>query len=363
MPLTWIAILPITYYQGKIMKHIHQIIAVLRFSQHGTFIVLSFIITSSKNDDQNSNDNHSDGTILTCKILATIAFLIAYALYLHIFNYNFFNGYKYEGAIRNAYDRSSMSTNPTLKQLLQLSMKDEIVHMYLFGFLYIDDDWQQMIKDESIMNSNISGALNAFVEHNINKVDDILVAIKSCINIQDKHGNTLLHHAARFGCVEYLTMLLKLNPNVNLTRKMGKTPLHHVILSDTPDRIEKLQLLIKANANMNVKDKYGQIPLHLAAMYIPFTSECIDVLIENNVDVNQIDKYGNTALDYVLQIEMNTEDDKNSVDKTDDVKNSTKLLKAGGKRSIDIKQTDKVYNNFGDLNAARYDNSKVETRL
>ena len=45
IPLTWIAILPIKFYDGnKMMKNIHLILTSLRFIEHLTFIVLSFIL-------------------------------------------------------------------------------------------------------------------------------------------------------------------------------------------------------------------------------------------------------------------------------------------------------------------------------
>ena len=156
IPLTWIAILPINFYDGNIvMRNIHKILTLSRFIVHGTLIVLSFVLF----DD---NDNIVDFKIYIC-----VSFVIVFGLYFYIVVYD-----------EDAIPDDPTTTNRTFRQLLDLNMSNEIVEMYVFGFKYSDDDWRKVMQDKDVSNDKIGAALTAFLTRDVKEVDSIFSSIE-----------------------------------------------------------------------------------------------------------------------------------------------------------------------------------------
>ena len=225
-----------------------------------------------------------------------------------------------------ALQTNPSSTHRTLRQLLEFETYDEIVQMYVFGFLHNDTDWQQVMQDKNVLNRKIVGTLNSFICHDIIEVDDIFQRIKIHIDAKDEYGNTVLHYAVgKYGSVECVSKLLQYNANENLKDDSGRAPLHLAVrFGDTTDRVSKLNVLLEANADVNAKDNAsGWTPLHYVANDVSYI-ECMDVLINaNNVNINQIDNHGCTPLDYAVQFHERWEI-------------REKLLKAGAKRASEL---------------------------
>ena len=264
IPLTCIAILPINFYDGYVvMDKIHKIVTLLRFIEHGTFILLSFILF-----DDHDNSNIQD--IFAFKIYICVTFVIAFGLYYYIV--------VYLHAIR--YDPTS--TNRTLKQLLELQMCHEIVEMHVFGSKYSDEDWRKVMKDKTVENRNIVTTWSAFLSRGVIDVENILSSIESVIDAQDVFGHTVLHCAAsdRYASVECISELLKCKANTNVNDSDGDTPLHWAVrYSSGTNRLAKLSSLLDAGADVNAKEyDSGRTALHFATFDIS-RHDCIDVLL------------------------------------------------------------------------------------
>ena len=275
MPLTWIAILPINFYEGTVLKKIHYIITIVRFFQHCLFIVLGFIVRSS--------DKHS-GTIFGLKIYIFISFVLVFILYYIIVIHKDGDSVQDEPA----------STNRTFKQLLEFRMYDELVQMHLFGFIYSDTEWKQLIQFNNRNVSTITdivGVLDAFIQSGMtDMVEKIMETIKPHIN-----QASVLHCAAdgrSSGCVEEL---IKNNADVNFINRRGHAPLHLA----AKGHAENMKILIKHAANVNQKDNSGDTPLHFACIHGSY--ECVDILIKNNVNVNVKSHVGVTPLHFAAE--------------------------------------------------------------
>ena len=316
IPLTWIAILPINFYKGT-MKEIHKILTLLRFIEHGAFIVLSFVLFDNNN-------------IFTFKIYICVSFVIVFGLYYYIVvHWKSKIGF---GAIQ----RMPRSTNRTLRQLVELNMYNDIVEMYVFGFKYSDEDWRKVMQDKNVVNGKVAGTLSAFLSCDVIDVDVIFSTIKADINVKDRHLHTVLHDAAndKYGSVECVSKLLEHGANPNVKDDDDSTPLHAVIdYSTGENRLSKLNLLLQGDADVNAKDKQGRTPLHYAAEYISI-HDCIDLLLHvANVNVNEIDNEGKTPLDLAYDAETQQEKE------YEVIKNDTisSLISAGAKKSAQMK--------------------------
>jgi ankyrin repeat protein len=112
----------------------------------------------------------------------------------------------------------------------------------------------------------------------------------------NNHGNTPLHHAAWSGNLKATTDLLnRKDVDINVTNKLGETPLHKVVLHENTEVLEKL---IAAGANVNALDNSGSTPLHNAAS--SQNARAVRILIEADANVNALDNSGSTPLHNAL---------------------------------------------------------------
>lgn len=91
-------------------------------------------------------------------------------------------------------------------------------------------------------------------------VEPLFAEHRGLINEPDPAGSTLLHHAAGFGRIDTMTLLLDAGANVNAANRRRATPLHWAV----PDEA-KVRLLLARGANVNARQIEGRTPLFMAA--------------------------------------------------------------------------------------------------
>ncbi|XP_014281879.1 putative ankyrin repeat protein RF_0381 [Halyomorpha halys] len=107
-------------------------------------------------------------------------------------------------------------------------------------------------------------------------------------NLRSKVGDTVFHLVARYGNIEMLRVIKKMNLPENFKNNNNLTPLH--IASD----LSVLETFIRMGLNVNDKTKYGETPLHLASEKGSF--ELVRTLCQKGAAVNMQDASGTTAL-------------------------------------------------------------------
>src|SRR4030095_597524 len=125
---------------------------------------------------------------------------------------------------------------------------------------------------------------------NRSEIERQIAASPEVVNGKDAGGSTPLHHAAGYGPVGNLQLLIDKGADVNAKNRRGSTPLHWAIHDEA-----KVRLLLSKGANVNAKQAQGRAPLYLAAMLgngVPI----MRLLLTSGADPNMASVNGQTPL-------------------------------------------------------------------
>ena len=121
-------------------------------------------------------------------------------------------------------------------------------------------------------------------------IEQQVAASPEVVNGVDAGGATALHHAAGFGPIGNLQLLVDRGAEVNARNRRGSTPLHWAIHDEA-----KVRLLLSKGANVNAKQALGRTPLYLAAMLGNGVST-MRLLLAGGADPNLASANGQTPL-------------------------------------------------------------------
>src|SRR5499426_2794268 len=122
------------------------------------------------------------------------------------------------------------------------------------------------------------------------EIERQIAANPEVIKGTDEGGSTALHHAAGYGPLDNLQLLIDKGADVNAKNRRGSTPLHWAIHDEA-----KARLLLAKGANVNAKQAQGRTPLYLAAMLgngVP----TLRLLLSKGADPNLVAVNGQTPL-------------------------------------------------------------------
>ena len=91
-------------------------------------------------------------------------------------------------------------------------------------------------------------------------VATLIAADAEAVKMRDTAGSTLLHHAAGFGTIETMKLLLDAGAEVNAANRRRSMPLHWALHDEA-----KVRLLLSHGAAVNAKQVDGRTPLYMAA--------------------------------------------------------------------------------------------------
>jgi ankyrin repeat protein len=137
------------------------------------------------------------------------------------------------------------------------------------------------------------------------EVVSFLVSKGADVNVKSKNGNTPLYSAARFGKTEIAQFLLEHKADINIVSAAG-TVMHQAVYRAP---VEFVSLLLKYKPDLTLTDSKGQTALHIAAIWN--AEEAFSLLMKAGADINAKDKAGDTPLHACLSFA-----DKSSVGST-----------------------------------------------
>ncbi len=84
----------------------------------------------------------------------------------------------------------------------------------------------------------------------------------------------------------------------------GETPLHQLVMSFSPNRLDMLKFLVDSNINLNVKNERNETPLHKAVSVGAENIPIISILLENGVETSVKNNQEKTALELTMDKEI-----------------------------------------------------------
>ena len=170
----------------------------------------------------------------------------------------------------------------TLKNLLQSSKAD-------MTYTYVDD----ARVSQSIREGDIS-----YVKEYIKKYKVIDSPLTN-----DDYNNRLIHIASESKDLEILNMLLALKSNINIKNKINETPIHFAVRSKIIDNIDAL---LSQGVDLNIPTVKGETPMFYAVK--TGSLRIIQMLYNNNSPIIGSDKDGNNLIHYCIKYGPSFED-------------------------------------------------------
>lgn len=169
----------------------------------------------------------------------------------------------------------------------------------------------------------VAAVLSAVRSGDRGTLEKLIAADPAMVTSKDPAGSTPLHHAAGFGTLETLTLLLDHGADINARNRRSSTPLHWAVHDEAKVRLllsrgaavnatqvegrtavyqaavlgggnAVLRLLLEHGGNPSTPILNGQTPLSVAAAR--GDTEAMGLLIEKGADVDAKNGAGNTAL-------------------------------------------------------------------
>ena len=162
----------------------------------------------------------------------------------------------------------------------------------------------------------------AIGENNISYVKEYIRKYKKVDSplTNDSYSNSMIHIASRSNSSDILNMLIALKSNLNITNVLNETPIHFAVRSKNLDNIDAL---LTQGVDLTIATTKGETPMFYAMM--TGDMRVVNMLYNNASPILNVDNYGNNLIHYCI---LNCPSLKTVDDDTKNVSNSITNSKA-----------------------------------
>ena len=160
---------------------------------------------------------------------------------------------------------------------------------------WIDEgaDFRMEVKDEAPpkpVDPKVTSFVSAIRNQDDRTVEKMLAADPALAQARDAANTTPLQHAAAFGSLGTMKLLIAKGADVNAKNRRASTPLHWAIGDEA-----RVRLLLQNGASVNVRQADGRTPLYLVALAAN-SNGLMKLLLEKGADANLATANGLTPL-------------------------------------------------------------------
>jgi ankyrin repeat protein len=145
-------------------------------------------------------------------------------------------------------------------------------------------------KPRKPVDPRITALIAAVRAGNHSEIEQQIAGSPEAVNGKDGGGSTALHHAAGYGPLANIELLIDKGADVNAKNRRGSTPLHWAIHDEA-----KVRLLVSKGADVNARQQQGRTPLYLAAM-LGDSVQTMRLLLNAGADPNLASANGQAPL-------------------------------------------------------------------
>ena len=141
-----------------------------------------------------------------------------------------------------------------------------------------------------VLDPKIAQVIAAVRSNDAKTVSDLIAASPELVKAKDLTNTTPLHHAAGFGTLEVMQLLLDRGADVNARNRRSSTPLHWALHD-----VAKVRALVSRGAAIDAKTIEGRTPVYQASV-LASGRAVLGVLLEKGANPNLATLVGQTPL-------------------------------------------------------------------
>ncbi|KAH3731891.1 ankyrin repeat protein [Pelomyxa schiedti] len=212
---------------------------------------------------------------------------------------------------RTSSDNSNNTSSPTMRKGTESKLHEAIKKGDLVGVrarLSKHSAKTEVLAPDSNDQIPIVAAMQANQPAIVEELLKFYLHNRIDINLQDRRGCSVLHHAVQYCDEQILLKILNTEGiQVSILNQDLNTPLHYFCEKfRSPQCQEPFNKMIEKRADVNAVNRFGETPLHKSCFNKSVRLMLVTMLLDAGADVNSVNSFGEGPLHFAVR--MNRDD-------------------------------------------------------